>query len=129
MAKASPTLGELERAVMDELWHLDQDIWLTVRQVHERLSPPRDLAYTTVLTVLDRLSKKHFVTRRRVGRAWEYRAEESREQLTAQNLRTGMNGLDQDQRRSVLLHFLQDASTEDLQALRAGLDEVERRRG
>ena len=43
-------LGELEREVMDHLWSSREP--LTVRQVHEALAARRDLAYTTVMTVL-----------------------------------------------------------------------------
>ena len=48
-------LGELERAIMDVLW--DTDTSLTVREVSARLTE-RDLAHTTVMTVLDRLAKR-----------------------------------------------------------------------
>ena len=59
-------LGELERAIMDVLW--DSTEPLTVRQVGLRLIN-RDLAHTTVMTVLDRLAKKGFARRQRDGRA------------------------------------------------------------
>src|ERR1700721_2975282 len=61
---------------MDVLWEASDS--LTVRQVSEQL-PERQLAHTTVMTVLDRLSKKGFARRQRDGRAWRYRAAESRE--------------------------------------------------
>ena len=60
-------LGELERAIMDVLW--DSVEPLTVRQVGLRLTN-RELAHTTVMTVLDRLAKKGFARRQRDGRAW-----------------------------------------------------------
>jgi Predicted transcriptional regulator len=60
-------LGELERAIMDVLW--DTDTSLTVREVSARLTE-RNLAHTTVMTVLDRLAKKGFARRERDGRAW-----------------------------------------------------------
>jgi predicted transcriptional regulator len=51
-------------------------IWLagatTVSQVRQCLSPARPLAYTTVLTILDRLTKKGALTRSRYGRAHVY---------------------------------------------------------
>ena len=50
-------LGDLERAVMDTLWATSTP--QTVRQVHESLSENRSLAYTTVMTVLQRLAKKN----------------------------------------------------------------------
>jgi predicted transcriptional regulator len=46
--------------------------------VHALLTPERDLAYTTVMTVLDRLSKKGVVVRKLDGRAWLYRPAKSR---------------------------------------------------
>ena len=53
-------LGDLERAVMDSLW--ESPTPQTVRQVHADLSRDRSLAYTTVMTVLQRLAKKNLVT-------------------------------------------------------------------
>jgi len=74
-------LGDLEREVMTQLWDAAEP--LTVRQVHERLSPDRDLAYTTVMTVLDRLAKKGVVTQQRADRAYRYAAAQTREEMTA----------------------------------------------
>ena len=71
-------LGELERAIMDVLW--DSTEPLTVRQVGLRLIN-RDLAHTTVMTVLDRLAKKGFARRQRDGRAWRYQAAANRETI------------------------------------------------
>ena len=59
-------LGELERAIMEVLWESPDP--MTVRQVGGCLTD-RDLAHTTVMTVLDRLAKKGFVRRQRAGRA------------------------------------------------------------
>ena len=46
-------MGELGQAVMDILWNRPEP--LSGRDVHELLAEDRDLAYTTVMTVLDRL--------------------------------------------------------------------------
>jgi predicted transcriptional regulator len=62
-------LGHLEREVMDVLWRGSD---LPVRDVQGRLG--RKVAYTTVMTTLDRLFKKGFVNRRREGRAFLYTA-------------------------------------------------------
>jgi len=59
-------LGELERAVMAQLWSADGP--LTVRDVHDHLE--RELAYTTVMTVMDNLHRKGQLQRQRDGRAW-----------------------------------------------------------
>ena len=74
-------LGDLEREVMTQLWDAGEP--LTVRQVHERLSRQRDLAYTTVMTVLDRLAKKGVVTQQKADRAYRYVPAQTREEMTA----------------------------------------------
>ena len=74
-------LGDLEREVMTQLWAAGEP--LTVRQVHERLSRDRDLAYTTVMTVLDRLAKKSVVVQEKDGRAYRYAPAQTREEMTA----------------------------------------------
>ena len=56
-------LGHLEFGVMEILWELGES---SVRDVRERLNRP--LAYTTVMTTLERLHKKSLLGRRRVGR-------------------------------------------------------------
>ena len=61
---------------MDQLW--DADGWMTPGELTEALKPQHNVAYTTVMTVLVRLWKKGLLERRRRGRAFEYRARESR---------------------------------------------------
>lgn len=63
-------LGDLEQHVMAVLWRAQKP--LSVREVHELLHYSREVAYTTVMTVLDRLAKKSVVERTLVGRAWVY---------------------------------------------------------
>ena len=79
MAKHA-SLGDLEQAVMDVLWSTDSG--LTVREVLAGLTG-RDLAYTTVMTVLTRLTDKGVLHREQDGRAWRYRTSQTREQMTA----------------------------------------------
>jgi predicted transcriptional regulator len=71
-------LGSLEREVMEIVWQSDA---VTVRDAHARLGRP--VAYTTVMTTLDRLFKKGFVARTRNGRAFVYTAAQSRQQVEA----------------------------------------------
>ncbi|MGB9605098.1 MAG: BlaI/MecI/CopY family transcriptional regulator, partial [Bryobacteraceae bacterium] len=59
----------------------------TVRQVREALAPRHNLAYTTVLTVLDRLARKGVVERRLSGRRFVYRATLSRDEARRAALR------------------------------------------
>ena len=71
-------LGTLERPVMEIVWGAQE---VTVRDVQSKLQRP--VAYTTVMTTLDRLFKKGFVARTRSGRAFVYRATGSRAQAEA----------------------------------------------
>ncbi len=70
--------GPLEYAVMTVLWELGT---ATIRDVHERVGAPANLAYTTTATVLDRLHDKGFCTRLRVGKSLSYRAAISRQDV------------------------------------------------
>lgn len=107
---------------MDVLW--DADGHLSVREVHEHLVEDRDLAYTTVMTVLDRLAKKKVATRVRDGRAWQYSPAGSREEMTAATMRTTLQSLDNADRRSAMMHFIGTASADEIADLQAALDTV-----
>ena len=71
-------LGRLERAVMDTVWAGGD---FSVRDVQSALGRP--VAYTTVMTTLDRLFKKGLVRRRREGRAFVYTAALERHEIEA----------------------------------------------
>ena len=120
----SASLGDLEQAVMDVLWTDDAGHGLTVREVSDRLTG-RDLAYTTVMTVLSRLEAKGVTTRERDGRAWRYRPASTRESLTAQAMRSPLHDLSSAVREAAILHFLSEASADDLDAVRAAMADVE----
>jgi BlaI family transcriptional regulator, penicillinase repressor len=64
-------LAPFELDCMNALWPLGE---ATVKQVQESLMARRPRAYTTIMTILDRLEQKGIVTRRKVGRAYLYRA-------------------------------------------------------
>lgn len=79
----SPTITDSERAILEVLWDHDE---ASVREVADELSRHKPLAYTTVLTMLNVLSKKGLVTHRPEGRAFIYRAAVTREQARKQAL-------------------------------------------
>ncbi len=70
-----PGLGHLEIAVMEILWELGES---NVHQVVRKLE--RTLAYTTVMTTLDRLYKKGLLDRRKSERAYFYSPRRSRQE-------------------------------------------------
>ncbi|WP_435200664.1 BlaI/MecI/CopY family transcriptional regulator [Janibacter sp. GS2] len=120
----SVSLGDLEQAIMNVLWAADGASGLTVREVLDGLTG-RELAYTTVMTVLSRLETKGMTTRERDGRAWRYRPAASRESLTAEAMRSPLHDLSDEDRQAAILHFLAEASADDLDAVREAMAEVE----
>jgi predicted transcriptional regulator len=117
-------LGELERAVMEVLWQAGAP--RTARQVSEAL-PTRDLAKTTVLTVLSRLEAKGRVERCRDGWAHTYAATASREDYIAELMHEALG--DAADRTAALVRFAGQVSPEEAAALRAALGEAQRRTG
>jgi predicted transcriptional regulator len=62
-------LGPLETEIMRLLWDEKRS---TVKKVHRKLSQNRDIAYTTVMTTMSRLSEKGVLNRQREGLAYVY---------------------------------------------------------
>jgi predicted transcriptional regulator len=123
MAKQT-RLGYLERAVMDHLWSVPQP--QTVRQVHESLSEQRDLAYTTVMTVLQRLAKKNLVSQIRDDRAHRYAAVHGRDELVAGLMVDALDqASDTGSRQAALVHFVERVGADEAEALRRALDDLE----
>ena len=67
----SSALGALEMAVLDRLWSAGPG---DVAAVHAAVGVPRGLASNTIQSTLERLFRKGLAERRKVGRAFEYRA-------------------------------------------------------
>jgi BlaI family transcriptional regulator, penicillinase repressor len=69
-------LGRLERLVMEVVWQHES---VSVKDVQTKI--PRRMAYTTVMTTMDRLFKKGMLHREREGRAFRYRAVHTRQDV------------------------------------------------
>ncbi|HET7278660.1 MAG TPA: BlaI/MecI/CopY family transcriptional regulator [Dermatophilaceae bacterium] len=119
-------LGELEWAVMELLW--DADSSRLVRDVVSDLQPERQLAYTTVMTVLDNLHRKGWVTRERDGRAWRYSAAISRHGYAAQLMNDALSSSADP--AGVLAQFVEQIDADEALELARVLDQaLARRRG
>jgi BlaI family transcriptional regulator, penicillinase repressor len=119
--------GELEAVVMDRLWTDGRP--LLVRDVVDALQLQRPLAYTTVMTVMDNLHRKGWLTRQRDGRAWRYEPAVSRESYTAR-LMNDVLATSTD-RASALTRFVEEIEPDDVAALADALAKAmaERREG
>ena len=113
-------LGELEREVMDHLWSSREP--QTVRQVHEALAARRDLAYTTIMTVLQRLAKKNLVVQHRDDRAHRYAPTHGRDELVAGLMVDALDqASDSGSREAALVHFVERVGADEAAALRRAL--------
>src|SRR4029077_11493518 len=92
----------LELACLKALWTLKEG---NVKAVQQIVAVSRPLAYTTIMTVLDRLVRKGKLTRRKVGRAFVYSPEASRDTMRHAALRELIDGYF-DGSEAALLEFL-----------------------
>jgi predicted transcriptional regulator len=112
-------LGDLERRVMDVLW--DSEITLlTGREVADHLP---DRAYTTVLTILERLRRKNLVERSTDGRTHRFAAADTREAYRAELMIDAL-GEPTANRSAVLVRFAESVSPAEADVLRRALGEA-----
>ncbi|HEX4174923.1 MAG TPA: BlaI/MecI/CopY family transcriptional regulator [Acidimicrobiales bacterium] len=108
-------LGQLEQKVMDALWEAPERS-MSGREVADKLP---DRAYTTVLTVLERLRRKEIVRRTTQGRVHYFQAAGTREAYIAEIMVDAMGGTGN--RNLVLARFAESVSPEEAQALSRAL--------
>jgi predicted transcriptional regulator len=116
-------LGELEAEIMDRLWTWNRPA--TVREVVDDINRQRPVAYSTVMTVTNILHGKGWLVRSKQGRAWLYTPVRTREAYSAALMEDGL-GTSKD-RPAALLHFVENMSEDEVDALRKALRAVGRR--
>jgi BlaI family penicillinase repressor len=82
--KSLDRFGQLQRAVIEVVWELGE---ATVRQVWKRLCRKKELAYTTVLTAMQRLEKDGWLKHRVDGRKHIYLPTKTRQQAGVGSVR------------------------------------------
>jgi predicted transcriptional regulator len=117
--------GELEAAVMDRLWAAGSP--RSVRDVLEELQQGRTIAYTTVMTVMERLFRKDMLTRVADGRAFLYSPTQSRADYTAGVMADTLAG--STDKLATLVHFAERVSPREAKQLLQALSDRSARRG
>ncbi|MEV0840328.1 BlaI/MecI/CopY family transcriptional regulator [Actinocatenispora sera] len=117
-------LGELEAAIMQRLWAWGEPC--LVREVLTDLEKDRDIAYTTVMTVLDNLYQKGLVDRDRRGRAFEYWPLVSRDDYHAELMADVLS--DSPDRTATFLRFVEKIGPREADRMRRVLDAAQRRK-
>ena len=124
MRQPATTLTPQELAIMKVVWTLET---ATVRDVYERLRARRDIAYTTVLTMMKILEQKGYVKKERVERAFVYRAARPRQQVLGGMVREFIDRVFDGASRPMLLHLVKQTKLSDKErkALLRAIEEVE----
>ena len=107
--------GELESVIMRRVW--DHQGPVTVRALFDELTRERDIAYTTVMTTMDNLHRKGWLSRVKEGKAYRYTATASREEYSARLMREALD--DGGDTRAVLSHFVAQMDGTESEVLRA----------
>lgn len=110
--EAPPRLHELEALVMEEVWRRQP---ATVREVMEALNADsgKPRAYTTVMTIMDRLHRKGLLDRRAERNTYIYTPRMSREQYADARAQTEVDALVREWGDVALVHFAKQMGTLD----------------
>ena len=121
-------LGELQLAILQQLWSMGE---ATVSEVHAALYPSRQLAPTTIATMLKKMEARGFVTHRTEGRRFVYMPAISEDAMT----RSMVNDLTQrlfDGSPSELVSYLlreHQIDTDELAELNTLISDAEKENG
>jgi predicted transcriptional regulator len=107
--------GDLEVVVMQLVW--DRDRPVTVRELLSELLRDREIAYTTVMTTMDNLHRKGWLSRVKDGKAYRYSATATRAEYSARLMREALDGGGDTE--AVLSHFVAQMDGEESEMLRA----------
>lgn len=75
--KAGKVLGELESEIMEVVWNYSGSI--SVREVTDILKKKRKIAYTTIMTIMGRLTEKGLLKKTSSGKAYAYKSAYSKD--------------------------------------------------
>lgn len=118
--------GELQEQIMAALWRTGPG---TVEHVHEGLPTRHRSAYTTVQTVLNRLTERGLVGRVRRGRTMVYTAELSEAQYLSQSLERALAGASLEARQVALTQLIGGLDPDELERFGDQARQVRERRG
>jgi predicted transcriptional regulator len=113
-------LGSLESEVMEVVWCKGDEV--CVRDVLEVLNTRREIAYTTVMTIMGRLAQKKLLIRRKDGNTFFFKPSFTREQFAGQVVSSVVDDLLSDFSEATLAHFIHRVRDQD----RATLERLEK---
>jgi BlaI family penicillinase repressor len=123
--KSLDDLGELQRAVLETVWELGE---ANVHQVRERLVPRKQLAYTTVLSVMQKLEKAGWLEHRAEGKSYVYTPTQTRDQAGAGSVRRFLNSIFAGDSIAMFQHLIResDLDADELGELKRLIEQKEK---
>ncbi|WP_335342416.1 BlaI/MecI/CopY family transcriptional regulator [Polycladomyces zharkentensis] len=120
------SFGPLETRVMEVLWNKQS---ATVQEIVEELNDEKNYAYTTILTILTRLTRKGMLDRIKEGRMHRYRPRYTKEEWVKKVTSQAVEGLLSDFGELAIAQFVDTVGStpEQLEKLKRLIRELERR--
>ena len=124
MRPAHPTLTPHELAIMKVVWRLEK---ATVRDVYETLRTKREIAYTTVMTMMKILEEKGYLKRSRAERAYVYRPSQPRQKVIGSMVRDFLDRVFDGAAAPLLVHLAKNSrlSKDDKEKIRRLAEEID----
>jgi len=121
-------LGELQRTVLETVWDLGE---ANVHQVREQLGKKKNLAYTTVLSAMQKLEKAGWLDHRAEGKTYVYFAKASREQAGAGSVRGLLKRVFAGDAMAMFQHLIREShlNADELGELKRMIEEKENKAG
>lgn len=112
-------LGSLESEIMEIVWQKSGEV--SVRDVLDELVTQREIAYTTVMTIMGRLASKKLLEKRKIGNAFYFAPALTRDEFTGQVVGGMIDDLLAEFSDTALNHFIRRVEEKD----RSVLDKLE----
>jgi predicted transcriptional regulator len=125
--KSIDELGTLQREVLEILWKLGR---ATVHEVRDEMIEKRDLAYTTVLTAMQKLEKAGLLKHERDGKTYVYLPTQTREKVSTKSVRRFVKNVFNGDALMMFQHLMQEDNLTDneLVELRKLIDKARKER-
>jgi BlaI family penicillinase repressor len=125
--KPLDSLGELQRTVLETVWELGE---ASVHQVRDAVARRKKLAYTTILSAMQKLEKAGWLDHRAEGKSYVYFATQSREQAGAGSLRRFLRQVYEGDALSLFQHLIRESNLDraELAELRHLIEQKEKER-
>lgn len=124
MKKSLTPLGETEMEVLNHVWDLEE---ATVKQVRKRILKDREVAYTTIMTVMKNLADKGFLKYRKDGVTYVYSPAQKPESVRSNIITNLMKKAFKGSPKELVQALVNsdDLSSKDLDEIKSMIDQME----